>query len=121
LRKLITSLWDKYKIEPVIATRNLWRDGDETRLVDGSTNVVYDYRGNVFCYCPERGVRRSMANGGFEKDRNTLKCLCPAKHYGIECRGVGRYLVSSGIRILLSRRNYKWKKQYKKDISRASE
>ncbi|CCQ96298.1 hypothetical protein CULT_40060 [[Clostridium] ultunense Esp] len=28
-----------------------------------------------------------MACGGFEKDRTTFKKLCPAKPYGIECKG----------------------------------
>jgi hypothetical protein len=42
-----------------------------------------------------------MANGGFEKDRNTLKKLCPAKQYTITCQGQEAYPVAQGLRILL--------------------
>jgi len=33
--------------------------------------------------------RREMVPGGFEKDRETLRYLCPAKYYGTECQGQG--------------------------------
>jgi transposase len=122
--KLIKFLWDEYWIKPVIDIRNMWKDGEKTRLLSEFTNVVHDYRGNIFCYCPETGKQRAMAYGGFEKDRETLKYRCPAKHYGINCKGIGSCPVASGIRIPLSedrrvftplaRSSYSWETEYKK-------
>jgi len=72
--KLIEKCWDKHQIKPVIDIRNMWKDGEETQMLSGKDkkdNVVYNYNGNVYCYCPETNIRREMACGGFEKDRNT--------------------------------------------------
>lgn len=122
--KLIGRLWDSYEIKAVIDIRNMWRDGEKTRLLDGTENVVYDYRGEVFCCCPETGKMHTMAYGGFEKDRETLKYRCPAAHYGIECKGKSSCPVAGGIRIPLSedrriftpiaRTSYRWKRMYNK-------
>jgi len=122
--KLITILWDQYNIKPVIDIRNMWRDEDKTRVLEGKENVVYDYKGTVFCVCPETGVQREMAGGGFEKDRNTLKKLCPAKQYGTACKGEAKCPVAQGIRIPLTedrriftpidRSSYKWERMYAK-------
>jgi hypothetical protein len=122
--KLITLLWGKHQIKPVIDIRNMWKDGEKTRLLGKHKNVVHDYRGNIFCHCPETGKQRSMAYGGFEKDRETLKYRCPAKHYGITCKGLASCPVASGIRVPLSenrriftslaRSSYSWKTHYKK-------
>jgi transposase len=121
--KLIAKLWEEYKIKPVIDIRNMWKDGEETKLVEGEENVVYDYCGNVYCHDPVTGKRREMAFGGFEKDRNTLKERCPAKHYGLECRGKDKCPVANGTRISLeedprvftpvARQSYKWDRIYK--------
>jgi len=122
---LVSELWDDYGIKPVIDIRNGWRDGEDTRLVSGRDNVVYDYRGNVFCYCPETGERRRMAYGGFEKARETLKYRCPARHYGvIECRGEHACRAACGVRIPLTedrrvftpvaRSSHRWKRLYRK-------
>lgn len=100
--KLIVKCWDQYQIKPVIDIRNMWRDGEETRLLSGRENVAYNYKGQVYCYCPETGTRREMCNGGFEKDRDTLKKLCPAKQFGIKCDGQAQCPVAQGIRIPLS-------------------
>jgi len=122
--KLITILWDQYNIKPVIDIRNMWRDEDKTRVLEGKENVVYDYKGTVFCVCPETGVQREMAVGGFEKDRNTLKKLCPGKQYGTACKGEAKCPVAQGIRIPLTedrriftpidRSSYKWERMYAK-------
>jgi hypothetical protein len=122
--KLIMKLWDEYQIKPVIDIRNLWRDGEETRLVTGKENIVYDYCGTVYCHCPETNKRREMAFGGFEKDRGTLKYRCPARHYGVKCRGMEQCSATGGVRIPLAedrrvftplaRSSYKWKATYKK-------
>lgn len=84
-------------------------------------------KGNVYCYCPKTNTRREMPSGGFEKDRNTLKKLCPAEYYGIECKGQAQCPVTQGIRISLSedrriftpidRASYKWEKEYDKRTS----
>src|SRR5690625_5289858 len=68
-----------------------------------------------------------MANGGLEKDRKTLKKLCPAKQYGLTCEGAAECPVIQGIRIPLredrriftpiDRSSYKWKKEYNKRTS----
>lgn len=120
--KLITKCWEEYQIKPVIDIRNMWKDPDKTRLLEGRENVVYNYKGNVYCFCPATGKQREMCNGGFEKDRDTLKKLCPAKQFGIECEGAEQCPVSQGIRISLSedrriftpidRASYKWDKEY---------
>ncbi|MCL6613434.1 MAG: transposase [Firmicutes bacterium] len=120
--KLIVKLWDEYGIKPVIDIRNSWRDGEGTRLVTGETNVVYDYKGTVYCHDPLSGARREMAYAGFEKDRGTLKYRCPAMHYGIVCPGREECPVRSGVRIKmeedrriftpLARSSYKWEREY---------
>lgn len=122
--KLIQLCWDEHKIKPVIDIRNMWKDGEETRLLEGKENAAYNYKGNVYCYCPETGKRKEMACGGFEKDRNTLKKLCPAKQYGLECKGQAMCPIAQGIRVPLSedrriftpmdRASYKWEKEYNK-------
>lgn len=122
--KLIMKLWDEYRIRPVIDIRNMWRDGEQTKLVTGKENIVYDYCGTVYCHCPETNKRREMAFGGFEKNRETLKYRCPARHYGVQCRGKERCSATGGVRIPLAedrrvftplaRSSYKWKTVYKK-------
>jgi Transposase DDE domain. len=125
--KLIKKCWDQYQIKPVIDIRNMWKDGEETRLLNGRTNVTYNHKGNVYCYCPKTNTKREMPNGGFEKDRNTLKKLCPAKQYGIICQGQEVCPVAQGLRIPLpedrriftpiDRASYKWEKEYDKRTS----
>lgn len=122
--KLIVRCWDEYHIKPVIDIRNMWKDPDQTRLLEGRENVVYDYKGTIYCVCPQTGKQREMLNGGFEKDRNTLKKLCPAKQMGINCKGQAQCPVKQGIRIPLAldrriftpidRASYKWEKEYDK-------
>lgn len=121
-----SQLWDdpELRIKPVIAIRDCWQDGEATRLVRGQRNVVYDYQGNVYCHCPCTGVRRAMAFGGFEAARGTLKYRCPARHYGLACRGRQRCAVRGAVRIKLeedrrvftpvARSSYKWRRLYAK-------
>lgn len=125
--KLIEQLWDDGGIKPVIDIRDMWRDGEETKRVSHLSNVVYDYRGTVYCHCPRTGERREMAYGGFEKDRGALKYRCPAAHYGIECPGRKQCPVHGAVRIPLAedrrvftplaRSSYRWKTIYKKRTS----
>jgi transposase len=121
--KLIKKCWDDHQIKPIIDIRNMWKDGEETKLLKGKDNIVYDYCGNVYCYDPVTGRKREMAYGGFEKDRNAIKERCPAEHYGIECKGKDKCSVSGSFRISLeedrrvftpvARQSYKWNKIYK--------
>ncbi len=121
--KLIVKLRDTYEINPIIDIRNLWKDGDDTKLLTGHSNVVYDYCGNVYCYSPKENKKTQMAFGGFEKDRQTLKFRCPASHYGINCAGQEQCPVKKAIRVPLkedprvftpvARSSYKWKDLYK--------
>lgn len=123
---LITTLWNEYGIKPIIDIRDQWKV-DGARLVHGQTNVSHDYKGSVFCHCPVAWEKRPMAYGGFEKDRGALKYRCPAKHYGLECKGRDRCCISDSIRIdihsnpriftPLARDSYKWKTLYKKRSS----
>ena len=122
-KKLIKKVWDEYKIKPVIEIRKMWKDGEETRLLGNYKNIVYDYRGTVYCYCAKSGKQREMAYGGFEKERESLKYRCPAEHYGIECQGKEECPIANSIRIKLSeerrvftplaRSSYSWAKEYK--------
>lgn len=126
----IVMLWDKYQICPIVDIRNMWRDNDTTRSLTTRKimNVTYDYRGTVFCHCPKTAEIRRMAYGGFERKRQTLKYLCPASHYGIECKGASQCsLYMKSIRIPLQedrriftpvpRSSYKWETLYSKRTS----
>ena len=122
--KLIEMLWQEHQIKPVIGIRNMWKDSETTRLVSCATNVVYDYKGTVFCHCPSTNERYEMAYGGFEKDRGCLKYRCPARHYDLECKGAKHCPVGYAVRIPLeenrriftplARSSYAWKREYKK-------
>ena len=101
-KKLYEKLWDVYKIKPVIDIRNMWKDSDETRILEKYPNVVYDYQGGVYCYPRLSSDKVPMAFGGFERKRNTLKYRCPAKQYGIECPIKAYCSARNGIRIALS-------------------
>lgn len=48
--KPITKLWDNFEIKPIIYIRNMWKDGETTKLVKGSENVAYNFKGEVFSY-----------------------------------------------------------------------
>jgi transposase len=122
--KLILKMWDESSIKPVIDLRNAWRDGEETKPLKGFDNIVYDYRGTVYCCCPQEIKLKEMAYAGFEQQRQTLKYRCPAKHYGLRCQGEKECPVKQSIRIPLAldqriftplaRSSYKWKDLYKK-------
>mgnify|MGYP001582940054 CR=1 FL=1 len=79
---LIKQLWDDHGIKPIIAIRHCWKDGEPTRLVSNTRNVVYDEEGIVYCY-PSKGEQHKMAYAGFAADRQPLKYRCPALHYGL--------------------------------------
>jgi hypothetical protein len=121
--KIIVESWDSLGIKPIIDIRNCWKDGEKTRGVDGLANVVYDYKGTVSCVCMATGEEHEMAYGGFERDRQRHKYLCPAEHLGIACKGKSKCPISHQVRIPLAldrriftpvaRSTYKWKRLYK--------
>jgi hypothetical protein len=66
-----------------------------------------------------------MSYGGFEKDRMTLKYLCPVKAYGLTCKGRGQCehaMKSERVSLEIDRRiftpvarsSYAWEREYKK-------
>jgi hypothetical protein len=77
------------KITPLIQMRSLWQTDPERMLPghDGSSNVVYDENGTIYCYdkISDHPIRHKMAYIGHEPERETLKYRCPAKHEGWEC------------------------------------
>jgi hypothetical protein len=124
--KLHRRLWDQHGIKPVIDIRNLWKQPegqDATCAVSSLEGVAYTFDGEVYCYSPY-GHRYKMAHGGFEKDRNTIKYRCPARHYGQHCSGRSQCRIASSVRIPISedrrvfgpvaRDSYKWKDLYAK-------
>jgi hypothetical protein len=128
--KNICDLWKNYGIKPVIDIRNMWKDGEKTRQLKSKKvkNVTYDFKGTVFCHCPKTGEVRQMSYGGFEKDRETLKYICPALAYGITCAGAKECPIhQSSVRIPMkedlriftpvARSSYKWEVLYKKRTS----
>jgi len=77
------------RIRPVIENRRLWKDDPERLLPghDGTTNVVYDEAGTLYCYdrTTETPVRHPMSYIGYEPARQTIKYRCPARHEGWTC------------------------------------
>jgi Transposase DDE domain/Transposase domain (DUF772) len=76
-------------IIPLIEMRALWK-GEHERILpghNGSSNVVYDEEGTVYCYdkISDPPVRHKMAYIGHEPKRGTLKYRCPAKHEDWQC------------------------------------
>jgi Transposase DDE domain/Transposase domain (DUF772) len=81
----------KQGIKPLIQNRALWQ-GEPERPLPGPKgryplNVVHDEAGTIYCYdtVSNPPVRHKMAYIGYEKDRDTLKYRCPARHEGWEC------------------------------------
>ena len=76
-------------IQPLIQNRSLWKTDSERMLPghDGSSNVVYDEAGTLYCYdkVSDPPLRHKMAYIGHEPERGTLKYRCPAKHEGWQC------------------------------------
>jgi hypothetical protein len=77
------------KIRPVIENRRLWKDDLERLLPghDGTTNVVYDEAGTLYCYdrTSATPVKHKMSYIGYEPERQTIKYRCPARQEGWNC------------------------------------
>ena len=92
-------LWDRYRVQPLIDTRAMWREKKQAPGYDPSQpilrpldphrvdTILYSEKGEVFCRNPATKEQRPMAFQGFESDRGTLKYRCPAAAYGFACRG----------------------------------
>jgi len=85
----VHELLDEAHIAPLIDNRSLWSQEHERKLPghDGTSNVVYDESGTVYCYdmTSDPPVRHAMAYIGHERSRGTLKYRCPAVHGGYTC------------------------------------
>jgi len=77
------------KIKPLIQIRQMWKEQTEQMLPghDGNSNIVHDEAGTLFCYDKVSAipVKRKMSFMGYEKNRQTLKYRCPARHEGFAC------------------------------------
>ena len=71
-------------VKAVIDKRSMWKVQAE-KEVPGYVDAYYDEAGNVYCYTPDKGVRRMMAPNGYEKGRDAARFKCPAQAYGREC------------------------------------
>ena len=82
-------LLHQQRIKPVVENRWMWWEESERMLPghDGTSNIVYDEAGSVFCYdkVSDPPVKRKMAYTGYEPSRGTLKYRCPAMHEGFQC------------------------------------
>ncbi len=120
-------LYDNHGIKPVIDIRDHWKDGEETKLLnsDKTDNIVYDYKGNIYCHCPASNERYEMTFCGYERDRRALKYKCPSAAYGMECKGYGECSketkgrvvripleVNRRIFVPIARSSYKWQRIY---------
>jgi len=76
-------------IRPVMENRRRWKDDPERLLPghDGTTNVVSDEAGTLYCYdrTAETPVKHQMSYLGYEPQRRTIKYRCPARHEGWTC------------------------------------
>ena len=113
---------EKRGIEPIIDKRKMVREEKEIKRT-----VYYDDMGRVYCYCPWTATKREMAFDGYDKTRDCLCYKCPAKAYGIECKGAIDCPVKTKVRIKrainprvftkTARNSYKWKKMYNKRVA----
>lgn len=113
---------EKMKIIPIIDKRHMSKEEKEIKRT-----VYYDDLGHVYCYCPWTAKKREMAYDGYDKQREAHAYKCPAKAYGIECKGCIDCPVKTKVRIKRSvnpriftevaRNTYKWKRMYKKRVA----
>ena len=72
--ELNATLWDDHRIKPLIDIRNCWKDGEMTRQVERTRNVVYDYRGsNAQPGSGVRGEKRPQQAPNLLGDRSAKK------------------------------------------------
>jgi hypothetical protein len=87
----VHELLHEHGIKPLIQNRALWQSEPERPLPGPKgrypLHVVPDEAGTIYCYdmVSDPPVRYRMAYMGYEKDRQTLKYRCPARHEGWSC------------------------------------
>jgi len=76
-------------VKPLIQNRALWKEEPERPLPGGRypLHLVHDEAGTVHCYdtVSDPPVRHPMAYVGYDKERETVKYRCPARHGGWDC------------------------------------
>jgi hypothetical protein len=76
-------------IKPLIQNRALWQEEPERPLPGNRypLHLVHDEAGTVYCYDTTGAVpvRHQMSYVGYDKERETVKYRCPARHEGWEC------------------------------------
>ena len=68
-------------IIPIVDIRNCWQDGESTKQYK-NTDIVYDYKGNVF-YVDEKGQQRRMHYEGYDRQKKCLRYSYKGKVYKI--------------------------------------
>ena len=68
-------------IIPIVDIRNCWKDGEETRQYK-DTDIVYDYRGNVYII-DEKMKQRRMHYEGYDRQKKCLRYSYKGKMYKI--------------------------------------
>jgi len=92
-------------IIPIIDIRNMWKDGETTKQYK-DTDLVYDYRGNVY-YIDGQGQQRKMRYEGYDRQKKCLRYSYKGKIYKI--------YISYDERVFLpvARNSAKFKRLYK--------
>jgi hypothetical protein len=68
-------------IIPIVDIRNCWRDGEATKQYK-DTDMVYDFKGNVFMV-DEKGEQRGMHYEGYDNQKKCLRYSYKGKVYKI--------------------------------------
>ena len=68
-------------IIPIVDIRDCWRDGEATKQYK-DTDIVYDYRGNVYIV-DEKDVQRRMHYEGYDRQKKCLRYSYSGKVYKI--------------------------------------
>ena len=68
-------------IIPVVDIRNCWKDGEATRQYK-DTDIVYDFKGNVFMV-DGKGEQRRMHYEGYDRQKKCLRYSYKGKKYKI--------------------------------------
>ena len=69
------------EIRPIVDIRNCWQDGETTRQYK-DTDIVYDYRGNVY-FVDDKGNQHKMNYEGYDSQKKCLRYSYRKKVYKI--------------------------------------
>lgn len=110
-------------ISPIIDMRRMWKEEKERPFDGRFENLYHTETGDLVCYCPNTGVKRSLIYDGYEKSRKAQRRKCPASAYGLSCKGSGQCAIPVVLRIPVmkdprrypphARGGYQWSKLYK--------